>query len=386
MKKVAFLISHPIQYNSPLFEEFAKEDKIDFEVLYCSQEGLEGLFDKGFERQITWDIPLLEGYRYRFLRNHSLKPGIGNGFFGLMNLGICRELRGRDAVIIHSWHYATHIIAILCAYILSVKVFLRIEWPIQHEVKKRYWKRLLKKFIVKTLFFNAEFLAVGESHKKGFLHYGVAEERIHSFPYAIDNARFDADFLRVKEQRLKIRKELGLKDDDVAVIFVGKLQNKKRPFDLLSAISALGRDDVHLFFVGDGHLRESLEAFVLENKQTNIHFLGFKNQTELAACYIFADIFVLPSGVGETWGLVVNEAMCFSLPIVLSDLVGCSSDLVKSGENGYIYPSEDILALKSCLQKLVESKELREQFGKKSKAIISNYTYQKDVESVVNKL
>ncbi len=96
-----------------------------------------------------------------------------------------------------------------------------------------------------------------------------------------------------------------------------------------------------------------------------------------------ADIFVLPSGVGETWGLVVNEAMCFSLPVITSDLVGCASDLVKSNENGYTFSVGDIDKLSEYLKELINNSKKRELFGKKSLEIVKNHSYENDIKGIL---
>jgi len=124
----------------------------------------------------------------------------------------------------------------------------------------------------------------------------------------------------------------------------------------------------------------------LAKRLKDIYFPGFKNQTELPRYYTMADIFVLPSGIKETWGLVVNEAMCFKLPIIVSDLVGCGADLVKEGGNGYIFPVGDTGELSKYLTDLIGNPEKRERFGDKSFEVIENYNYEKDVAGVLKAL
>ena len=68
--KIAFLISHPIQYFSPLFKEMAKHKEIDLTVYYCSDESVRGMKDVGFGINLKWDIPLLEGYNYKLSLIH----------------------------------------------------------------------------------------------------------------------------------------------------------------------------------------------------------------------------------------------------------------------------------------------------------------------------
>ena len=117
-----------------------------------------------------------------------------------------------------------------------------------------------------------------------------------------------------------------------------------------------------------------------------IHFVGFKNQTELPKYYAIADVFVLPSQTGETWGLVVNEAMCFGLPIIASDIIGCAPDLVRHGENGFVFPSGNKEKLSDSIQDLISNQEKRMRFGNESLKIIQGYNYDKDVEGILSAL
>ena len=112
----------------------------------------------------------------------------------------------------------------------------------------------------------------------------------------------------------------------------------------------------------------------MERDLKNVHFSGFMNQTELPAYYAASDIFVLPSGAGETWGLVVNEAMAAGLPVIASDMVGCVPDLIRHGRNGYVFPAGDVGELARVLAELIGNPSLRKKFVEESFKIILNYT------------
>jgi glycosyltransferase involved in cell wall biosynthesis len=101
---------------------------------------------------------------------------------------------------------------------------------------------------------------------------------------------------------------------------------------------------------------------------------GFFYQSALPRAYVGVDLFVLPSGAHETWGLVVNEAMHFSLPVIFSDHVGCAPDLVKDGVNGYIVPAMNTERLSEALDKLIADGQRRLAFGRQSAALIRGYT------------
>ncbi len=393
--KLAVVMSHAIQYQIPLLRKIAASGKINLMTYFNWDFGVnkEGSLDPEFKTKIKWDIPVLEGYKYKFLKNFSLRPS--SNFLGQLNFGIIKELiqNRYDAVLIYGWNLFTNWLAIFTALIVKTNIILQSESPLNQELLKSGFKQKIKKFIFKKIFFpqvNA-FLYIGEENKKFYQFYDVPKEKLFFAPYAIDNERYirsNREYTN-KKQIYELRKNLGINKDAVVILFIGKLIEKKRPFDLLKAYKTIIHNSkfiIHLLFVGDGIMRPELEKYVKEHNLNNVIFTGFKNQTELSQYYTMADIFILPSGEGETWGLVVNEAMCFSLPIIVSDIVGCGKDLVKNRENGYIFPLGDIGKLSEYLKELINDSKKRELFGKKSFEIIKNYSHEKDIEGILKTL
>jgi glycosyltransferase involved in cell wall biosynthesis len=129
-------------------------------------------------------------------------------------------------------------------------------------------------------------------------------------------------------------------------------------------------------------LRPALEEFARDHGLNRIIFAGFQNIGALSRYYAAADLFVLPSGQGETWGLVVNEALCFGLPVIVSDRVGSAADLVKEGENGYRFPLGDRKALEERLRMLLDDSRLRESFGTVSRKTVRQYSFETDIEGI----
>ncbi|HDH31533.1 MAG TPA: glycosyltransferase family 1 protein [Candidatus Wolfebacteria bacterium] len=380
--KLAILTSHPIQYQVPLFKKIAEHPKINLTVYFYRDIGIKGAqFDSEFGKKIRWDIPLLEGYNYIFLKN---------------SFDVIGKLKKQDydAILVHGWNYFSSWLAFIAAFIAKTPVFLHGENPLNQEVLKSGFKRKIKKVILGRLFKRiSAFLYIGEENKKFYEYYGVPEKKLFFAPYAVDNSRFIAASKELRIKNYELREKLGIKKDDVVILFTGKFIEKKRPMDLLKAYKKLKnlkteklKNEITLVFVGSGQLEKHLRKYVKENNLQDIHFIGFKNQTELPEYYAMADIFVLPSGSGETWGLVVNEAMCFGLSIITSDLVGCAADLVKSGENGYDFPVGDIDKLSEYLKELINNSKKRELFGKKSLEIVKNYSYENDIESILEAL
>lgn len=388
MHKIAALTSHPIQYQDPLFKKIGNNDNLDLMVYFCwDREGKSGGLDSEFGKKVKWDIPLTAGYNNIFLNNYSLKPS--SSFLGQINPGITREIwRSKpDAVLVFGWNSLTNWLAFFTCFIKQTPVFLRGENPLNQELLKSIWKVKIKKVVLGWLFRHiSSFLYIGGENKKFYKFYGVPNVKLFFAPYAVDNDRFMRQV--TSNQKSVTRKKTGIKEEDVVILFAGKLIDKKRPLDLLRAFELLITNyqlpvTPHLLFVGDGELRPELERYVLDKEIPNVKFLGFKNQTEIPAIYALSDILVLPSGAGETWGLAVNEAMCFGVVPVVSDIIGCGPDLVRHNENGFIFKLGDMDELAKYLSELIKNKEKLLQFSKRSRELISGYSYEQDIKGLL---
>lgn len=387
--KLAALTSHPIQYQTPLFRKLANHPDIDLTAYFCWNFGIQKeQIDTEFGVKFKWDIPLLDGYKYKFLLNLSLKPS--GSFFGCINPGIIREIfkHKYDAIWVHGWSSFTSLLAVLSAKAFGSKVFLRGENPFCHELTKPSWKRFIKKPLLQYgLFpFVDAFLYIGEENKAFYQYYRIPDKKLFFTPYCVDNKRFYGEYVKLREKKFESKKTLHLPHDKVIILYVAKLIDKKRPFDLLYAYAAIPSDKKALVFVGEGYLRKDMERYVQGKGLKDVHFTGFKNQSEISAYYAIGDIFVLPSGIGETWGLVVNEAMNSGLPIVVSDMVGSGKNLVSQGENGFVFPMGDITKLGEHLKMLIDNKDLRESMGKKSLDLVKKYSFEQDIDGILTAL
>ena len=380
--RLAFLVTHPTQYQTPLLRLIAAEPGIELKVFFCSDYSTREHWDPGFGRAIEWDISLLDGYEHEFL------PAFGGrermSFWRPYSHGLAKRLRAGnfDTLWIHGYARWFHWVAMFSARRLGIKVLLSDEaTPIS--TPRGPLKRLAK-----TLFFGAlkqacnGFLAIGSLNREYYLERGVAEDRIFHFPYAVDNARFQAAAATAAERREALRAELGLEAGRPIILFVAKLIPRKRAGDLLEAYSRLSVDPAfgapYLVFVGDGELRTTLERHAAAQGLDSVRFLGFKNQSELPGLYDLADVFVLPS-VREPWGLVVNEAMNAGRAVIVSDQIGCAPDLVRNGENGFIFEAGDIDALAPALHGVIADAGRCRAMGRKSLEIIDAWGYGEEI-------
>jgi glycosyltransferase involved in cell wall biosynthesis len=377
--KLAVLSSHPIQYQVPLFKKLSASPTIDLKVYFCSNYGVKEKIDPGFRVKFKWNIPLLEGYDYKFLQNYSFFPM--SSFFWLINPGIVNEIMTKkyDAILIHGYGTFTNWVAFLIAFITKTPVLFHGETTLFNQSNR------VESFFKKILFSKVKsFLYIGKASKEFYKYYGVPEDRLFSTPYSVDNEFFITENKRLQKRKHKIKEELCIPPDIPVVLYISKLIKRKRPFDLIFAFNKI-KERAVLVFVGDGELKHSMEDYVNKNKIKNVFFLGFKNQKELPMYYSIGDIFVLPSSY-ESWGLVINEAMCFELPIITTNKVACAQDLVYHGENGFVYSVGDIESLSYYVKKLLIDEEMRKNMGKNSLKIISYWNYDKCVEGILQAL
>jgi glycosyltransferase involved in cell wall biosynthesis len=343
--RLAFLTSHPIQYHAGWFRALALDPSLDLQVLYCRNAEPREQARAGFGVAFAWDVPLLEGYAYRFLRNVSSRPAIGR-FGGLDTPELETVIRQEqfDAVVVNGWHYKSAWQGIRACWRAQVPVLVRSDSHLR--TARHPIKRLLKaapyRWFIPRL---NGCLAVGRWSSDYFLHYGARSERVFVVPHAIDPS-FACNAQQLSPRRDEFRQRWGLQSGQTVFLFAGKFIGKKRPTDFVDAIRLAHGKDPRIvgLMVGDGPLRASCERLV-QDAQLPIRFAGFLNQSEIAQAYLAADALVLPSDGEETWGLVVNEAMICGRPALVSDRVGCGPDLVATGKTGFVFPLGDVEAL-----------------------------------------
>lgn len=375
--------SHPIQYQAPLFRALAARPEIELEVCFYSRWGVEQHVDPQFGVPVAWDIPLLDGYRSRFLYNLGLDDG-PRRCLSLFNPGavpLCFS-NNFDVVWIQGWALATNWLVWLSTVISGKPLLIRGESNALEEPKGA--KGAAKRTILRILFSRVSgFLAIGRLNEKFYSSYGISEDRIFPVPYSVDNGFFIRQAGELLLQRHSLRRAYGIDQELPVVLFTGKLISKKRPLDLIRAFAdAQAHAPSSLALVGDGELRQDLESYVAARAIPRVHFLGFRNQSEIGKLYALADLFVLPSS-SEPWGLSVNEAMCFGLPVIVSDQVGSGYDLVRPGVNGYVYPNGDDAALSSCILQALASSEQLAAMGSESRKIIDRWNIERSVDGIV---
>lgn len=343
--RLGIVVTHPIQYQVPLFRYLASQSSIDPLVFFLSEHGLSESFDPGFGRPVKYDISLLGGYEHQLVPNLSPKPGVGTPW-GVVNPGLLAMIRRSrvDALLVHGYDKISHWIAYATAISTGIPYLLRGESR-PDRARMHGAKLMVKRTLIRPLVRNAgACLAIGGENREFYRQYGASSERIFFAPYSVDTHRFAVAGAVGRSRRAEMLGPLGLEPAMPLVLFAAKLQEWKRPLDLVMAMDRL-ENLANLVVIGDGPLRPDLEK--LASERSWMRTLGFVNQGEIAEWYGAADLFVLPSD-REPWGLAVNEAMAAGAVPIVSDVVGCARDLV-THDVGWTYPTGDVRGLASAI-------------------------------------
>lgn len=371
MKKLAIITSHPIQYNAPLFKLIFQRNFIEVKVFYTLEKEDER-FDSGFDKNIKWDIPLLDGYSFSFVSNQA---NFGKGFWNVTNPSLIEEIKnfGADSILVFGWNYLSHLKA-MRFFKGKIPVYFRGDSHLLDERSgiKKIFRRLFLRWVYSFIDIA---IYVGQNNKAYFLAHGLSENQLIFAPHCIDNDRFigstNEDYV---EKARKLRLQLGFNEEDIIIGFVAKLNKNKNPLLLLDAYLKINKLNIKLLFVGSGRLKPLLKDGVEDNLK--IQFLDFQNQSMMPIIYRVCDVFVLPSSQSETWGLAINEAMACSKPVLVSDRCGCAIDLVKNGYNGYIFESGNVADLTQKIELIISSPSQLSMMGANSLDIIQKWTFE----------
>jgi glycosyltransferase involved in cell wall biosynthesis len=266
----------------------------------------------------------------------------------------------------------------------AIRAAARFDYPLllraettDAATQRSWWKRCVRDIWLRRLYSRcSRLLFVGQRSREHFSRLGVADERLVFSPYCVDTAPFHCSDADRAEMRESARKELGVGTDKIVMLFSGKLVPRKGVDLLPETVRLLPtdiRDRIILAYLGDGELRGQLSADAARHPTIASRFIGFQNQTALSRYYHAADLLVLPSREGETWGLVVNEALHHGVPVVTTDSVGSAPDLVQPGVTGEVCGARSAAALAGAIVNVVPLLR-RADVRQRCREVVSRYS------------
>jgi glycosyltransferase involved in cell wall biosynthesis len=377
--RLTVLMTHPVQYYAPWFRHIAANcPEIELTVLYAAQPTPEQQ-GVGFGMPFAWDVSLTDGYRHRVVRSSRQGETVSTEAFWGLDVPECvpalRESRP-DVVLINGWHSVTLVRALFACRRLGIPVLYRGDTNL--ESRPRGWRSL--GWSARTRFLLSRFsgyLSVGRRTREYLEHLGRPHARIEDSPHCVDNTFFSARAAkwRAPHEREAFRTALGLSPHDWVVLFVGKLEPKKRPIDAVRAVARL-RPAASLLIVGAGELWNEVQAEA-HRLGVRVAWTRFMNQSEMPRAYAAADCLVLPSDSRETWGLVVNEALAAGLPCVVSTRVGCAPDLIRPGETGELFEACDVAELVSALDRVRQRTTAGHDWSRACRKHVDRYSFER---------
>lgn len=186
-------------------------------------------------------------------------------------------------------------------------------------------------------------------------------------------------FQETGRSREDVRAEFGLKEDDKFIVSVGELDDNKNHITVIKALAMLEHKNLKYVVCGVGPNKDMLEKYAQERGLGDkVILAGYRS--DIPDILNAADIFVFPS-FHEGMPVAALEAMACGLPLVCSRIRG-NVDIVKDGENGFLFEPEDFITLAFSLEKLISNQIQSKQFGEKNKVIVQQYSFDTVVEEL----
>ena len=381
--RLAIVVQYPIHNHLPLHRALAAEPDIDLRVLFMQRAWSRTGYDPAVGSVVDWGVPLREGYDGEVFPNASPWRDGDGGFWKYVNPALIRHvLTGPyDAVYVHGHNHFTHLAAIVAARLGGKRLIIR---TISYNLGRRPLPaRVLRAVLYRALYRLADgLLHIGKLNRRFFEDFGARPEQLAYAPHIVDNLRFHAERERLAPRRGALRADFGIPPGRKVILFCAKFIPKKQPLAMIDAFRDAALDGWTLLMVGDGPLRGACEDRAAERGVGDeVAFAGFLDQSQIGRAYAVANMMVLPSECQETWGLVVNEAMNFGCPVIVSDRVGCAPDLVAAGA-GLVYPHDRPDALVAALRRMAGDDALRASCGERARQIIANWSVERYVAGV----
>jgi glycosyltransferase involved in cell wall biosynthesis len=225
-----------------------------------------------------------------------------------------------NAVIGYGYGSLTSILTAGVAKLRCIPFILWSDARLEYEVNRPWLTRMFKRMLHQLA---THFIASGTAARIFLESQGIPRDRISLAPYAIDNKQMIYQAALFKRCAQGIRSELGIEQDAVVILYVGRMVRYKGVEDLVRAYAKVKRRicKVVLVLVGDGPDRRYFQECVSALGLDDVYFVGGVKHSMIGRYYAIGDLFVLPSH-RDVWGKVVNEAMLFGLPIIVTSDVG----------------------------------------------------------------
>ncbi|MBO6783467.1 MAG: glycosyltransferase family 4 protein [Alphaproteobacteria bacterium] len=368
--RLGLVAQFPIHYHLPLYRALAEDPDIDLQVLFMQRGWSSSGYDPEVDSVVEWGVDKFSGYPHRVFPNVSPRRD-GTGFWKFVNPGLIGHVMAGpyDGIYIHGHNHFSHVACALAAKLGFKRLVLR---TISNNLGTRAFRvRALRQLLYRPLYWLFDrFLYTGAAQHQYYRDFGVPERKLVHAPHIVDNAYFRDAAARLEGERAALKEKFGIPAGNNVLLTVAKIRPVKNPIMLVEAFAEAAPDGWTLLWAGSGEMEAEVRA-AAKASGADVVFGGFLDQTRVPDAYAVADLFALSSWT-ETWGLVVNEALNFGLPSVVTDGVGCAPDLVEH-KTGLVVPAGDTTAMADALRRLMTDDGLRATYAAGAQRLISGW-------------
>lgn len=257
-----------------------------------------------------------------------------------VSLGIVRHLRQNtyDEIVLSNYNSPAVMLAISYLKRKKLPFWINCDGMLPKPASGRIKEGLKRRLISSA----SGWISTGKVTSQELIRYGADPARIHVCPFS---SIHESEVLPAPPDRDAAKRRLGLADETV-LLYVGQFIHRKGLDLLIPAFETLcaAQKDRKLRLLLVGGKPEQLQDLGIGRLPDGVRCVPFLTKKELAAYYAAADLFVLPTRE-DIWGLVVNEAMAFGLPVVTTDRCGAGLTMLEDGRTGCLIPTQDAAAL-----------------------------------------
>ncbi len=355
-------------YRVPLYSALGGTDNWDFKVFSCCDSEFNRCWkpiqDPPFQHKTSFNFSYMRVVKHRGLVTFTDRRQVH------IPLGLWFDLwRFHPDVIFSDEMGARSLIAAIYAFLMRKRLVIWFYGTLHTERDISWKQRMLRAVLVRAA---DAFIGMGVDARRYLESIGVPSNSI----FHARNATAIASLRNQVVERVRGQWHKRFGSSELCFLYVGQLNQRKNLHKLLEAWESFGaQDDVRasLILVGDGPDKADLQRRVAHSRLTNVAFVGHLEPEKLPEIFHAADVFVFPT-LEDVWGLVVNEAMTFGLPVICSKYAGCAADLICEDKNGWIVDPEDARDLAKALRRAWDARNRKEEMARAARESMSSVT------------
>ena len=338
MNKIVILDTHPTSYRSYFYDELGFNLDNSINIIYLSTYTIGNYYDKTFKKVVNTQNNIRHNnYKFEYISKNKLPQKIGTSISGLIKLIKKINKSKPKFVLFTSLNYPIFILASFYFYIFKPKIHLAIRTETDELSRKRnLFKSFFRYLIFKFIYLPFKtFIPIGLRSYDHYKIHGAKNEEILFLPYVTQpriKGLTNQEIIKIREN---LRNKFSIDKNRLVITFCGKLIAKKNFSTIIKYLTKTyskvkNQDNLFVMIIGSGTQEEMIRDLCRKMyEETNISFVltGLVDNEKLTNYYLASDIFILPSiQLGETWGLVCNEALECGCSLLVSMFVGCSED------------------------------------------------------------